>query len=101
MDEFLSSAFGALSLLGGGGLIAGFIAWRKYGPEIRQLKAETHRTVVETALAEDAADVEAVRVMIATQTQFVLEPIKAEVERQGRKLKEQDDRINELEGQVK
>lgn len=102
MTEAISAIFGFLTVATPIGVVVGaVIAWRKLGPEMRQLTANTRRTVLESALAEDSADDEHFRTMIATQAEFILAPLKAEVERQGRKLADQDTRINELEGQVK
>lgn len=83
--------FQGLGALGGIGALATLIL---VAPNIKKLRAEAHQTEVDAAVSEGAADDEHFRTMIATQTEFVVAPLREEVARQGV-------RIGELEAQVK
>lgn len=101
MSGIATAVLTFLSVLGPGTLIAGLIAWRKYGPEIRHLSADTRRTVAEAVAIEESAEDAHWQALIKTQTESLLQPLAAEVARLTQKSAEQDAKISELETVVK
>jgi len=66
-------AFGILTVLTAGG---GVTAWFYIRPTIRKHRAETHKAVVEAAVAEGAADDEHLKTIVG----YVVEPLKERVD---------------------
>lgn len=63
-------------------------------PEIRQMRANTHQATVASAIAEDAAGDERLKIIIEAQTHSLIDPLTKQVERQ-------EQRIEALEQQLK
>lgn len=70
-------------------------------PEIRQMRAQTHQATVASVIAEDAAGDARLAKIIEAQTQSLIEPLRAEVARQGIKIAEQGTQIDALETEVR
>lgn len=79
----VQTVFAALGVLGGGtGIAALVILW----PNIQKIRAEAGKTRVEAAVAEDAAEDAHWEAIVRAQTEALIQPLKEEVERQGREI---------------
>ncbi len=74
-------------------LIGAVIAIAKLLPEIRQMRATTHRSNVDAAVARDEREDEHLALVIRTQAEFMLAPLKDD-------LVDLRSRVRELEAQV-
>jgi len=79
--------FASLGLLG----IGGFGSWFLLRPQIRKLRADTSKAIVEAAVAEDAAEDEHWNTLVRAQVDVLITPLQNEV-------KGLRTRVTELEG---
>lgn len=78
-----AEVFSALGVLGGAGSVATIVLlW----PRIRKLRADTRKVDIDAAVAEDTADDAHWKAIVEAQTKSLLEPMQAELKRQGEKI---------------
>lgn len=75
-------------------LITAFVLFIKTWPEIRQIVASARQSTVAAAVAQDARDDEHLELIIRTQSEFMLAPLKQDIT-------DLRTRIGELEGQMR
>jgi len=76
--EALQIIFGGLVSLGGLSGVVALLLWRH---QVRKLRAETHHTEIDAAIAEDRADDEHWREIVKTQTEALVQPLREELTR--------------------
>lgn len=82
-----SSIFAITSAVSIVATVAGALfAWFKLRPELRKLRSETNKVDVDAALAVEERDDEHWREIVTTQTEAIVQPLRAEVERLSREV---------------
>lgn len=80
MSEF-PVAFAVLSLGSAAvTVIGGVLAWLRFGPELKSLRAQTRKTEIESAISGEAAEDAHWQTILKAQAEAIVAPLRAEVE---------------------